>query len=248
MKTLTNFRDIGGYETQSGRKIKKNLMFRSGEISRLSKKDHQAFEKDFGIQTIFDFRGEDEKLKSPNDSFERVQTVNLDICKDSNGNSASMEDLIQGKTDPDSYMKDLYKDFIFTDSSRQGYRTFLEHVSELDSPFIFHCFAGKDRTGFGAALLLSIMGVSKSNIYHDYLLTNRLRQKANERILSEMKKNGLNSNELEMVRTMMEVKPAYLDVSFKEIEENYGNVSRFIKDGLDVPKDVVDKIKFQYTE
>lgn len=248
MKTLTNFRDIGGYETQSGRKIKKNLMFRSGEISRLSKEDHQAFEYDFGIQTIFDFRGEDEKLKSPNDSFDRVKTVDLDICKDSNGNSASMEDLIRGKTDPDTYMKSLYRDFIFTDSSRKGYRTFLEHISELETPFIFHCFAGKDRTGFGAALILSILGVSKSNIYHDYLLTNRLRQKANDRLLGEMKKTGANNEELEMVRTMMEVKPDYLDVSFNEIEENYGDIHHFIKDGLDVTKDVVDKIKWQYTE
>lgn len=248
MKTLVNFRDAGGYQTKGGKTVKKSLIYRSGQISQLSKEDHQEFENKIGIRTIYDFRGEDEREKTPNDLFTAVKTVNLDISKDSDGNSASMEDFVNGEQDADHYMEILYRDFILTNSAREGYRVFLEDIVASDDPFIFHCFAGKDRTGFGAALLHSLLDVPKTEIYHDFLLSNIQRKTANDLIIEDMRSKGLSDKQLKKIRTMMEVKTSYLDASFEEINQNFGSMENFALDGLKVAPSMLETLRYKLTE
>lgn len=247
LKTLTNFRDIGGYRTDDHKKVKKGLIYRSGEITDLSKEDHQAFEDTYGIKTIFDFRSESEIEERPNQLFEGVTTIHIDILKGLAGKSTSQEDLMNGKADADEYMTSIYREFIHTPSAREAYKEFLEDVAVLNGPFIFHCFAGKDRTGFGAALILSILGVSKLDIYHDYLLTNDLRKKANDKMMEQLVKQGMDRTQVAEFRKMMEVKAEYLDASFSEMEKEYGTLENYLIKGLGLTQETIKTIREKYT-
>ena len=249
LSSLTNFRDIGGYRGLDNKKVKSQLIYRSGEINHLTAEDHQAFQSEYHIATIFDLRSDSERKERPNETFEGVTTVPIDILKAMN-QSVGMDDFKAEATQkhPDEYMLEIYQAFITNPSAREGYKLFLETIADLDSPFIFHCFAGKDRTGFGAALILSLLGVSDLDIYHDYLLTNKLRKKANNKLVETMAREGIPKEQLEMFRTMMEVKYEYLDESFKQINEHYGTVENYVINGLGVSKETITKIQEKYLE
>ncbi|MGX6961511.1 tyrosine-protein phosphatase [Vagococcus xieshaowenii] len=249
LESLTNFRDIGGYRGLDNKKVTQHLMYRSGEINHLTKEDHQAFLEDYHIQTIFDFRSTSEREERPNELFDGVTTVAIDILKGME-QSVGMADLKEeaSQKHPDEYMLDIYRAFITEPSAREGYKEFLETVATLDTPFIFHCFAGKDRTGFGAALILALLGVSELDIYHDYLLTNKLRKKANNKLIETMAREGMPKEQLEMFRIMMEVKYEYLAESFAQIKEHFGTVEQYVLEGIGVDAATISQIRNKYLE
>ena len=249
LPTLTNFRDIGGYRGLDNKKVKKYLIYRSGEINHLSSEDHQAFQTDYHIQTIFDFRSDSEREERPNEAFDGVTTYALDILKGMT-HSVGLDDLKEEATEinPDAFMLEAYRAFVMDDEARKGYKVFLETIVELDTAFIFHCFAGKDRTGFAAALILSLLGVSELDIYHDYLLTNRLREKANNKLIETMAREGASKEQLAMFKIAMEVKLEYLAESFNKIKEHYGTVEQYVLNGLQVSPDTIAKIRAKYLE
>lgn len=232
MKTLVNFRDAGGLTTKTGQSVKTGKIFRSGEIVNLSPEDHQLFTDHYGIKTIFDFRGESEIVERPDDQFEDVEYINLDIMKDATGSNASQKDLLEPTFSADKQMTQLYRDLILIPSSQKGYQTFLEKIASDGQPFIFHCFAGKDRTGVGAALILEILGVNQEDIFTEYLLTNKLRWEANQKILDEVAKQGGSPAQLKEIEGMLSVKKEYLAEAYATMNEHYGSPVDFVKTGL----------------
>lgn len=248
MKTLVNFRDAGGYATLDGTVVKKGKIFRSGEIVQLAADDYRAFTETYGIKQIFDLRGSSELSERPDDQFEGVDYINIDIMKDSKGQSASLEDMTSGKAlSANDKMLGIYHDMILTDSAKLGYKKYLEMLGANDDPFIFHCFAGKDRTGIAAALLLGVLNVSKEDIYHDFLRTNTLRKSANDQMLAELIKKGVPENQLAEIETLMTVKKEYLDQAFEIMETQFGSLLGFVKDGLGISDNLVAKLKTLYT-
>ncbi|MGX7030717.1 tyrosine-protein phosphatase [Vagococcus zengguangii] len=249
LPTLTNFRDIGGYRGLDNKKVKQALIYRSGEINHLSPEDHQSFQDEYHIETIFDFRSDSERDERPNENFDGVTTYAIDILKGMQ-RSVSLDDLKEEATQtrPDAFMLEAYRAFVTDPSARAGYKQFIETVATLDKPFIFHCFAGKDRTGFAAALILSLLGVSELDIYHDYLLTNLMRKKANNKMIETMAREGAPKEQLEMFQIMMEVKHEYLAESFAQIKQHYGTVEQYVLEGLDVSPELIAQIRAKYLE
>lgn len=247
MKTLVNFRDAGGYQTTEGRKVKIGKIFRSGEIVDLSAGDKDKFVNQYGIKTIFDLRGASELAERPDDIFAGTEYVNLDIMKDLDGQSASLEDLTAEPTSADDHMKFIYREMLLSDSGQAGYRQFLEQVASEDSPFIFHCFAGKDRTGVAAALVLGLLEVDKADIYDDYLKTNQMRKAANDLMIAGLREKGMGEEQLKEVETMMYVKKDYLDVTYATMEEHFGGLRGYVKEALGLSDNLVKELKTLYT-
>ncbi len=247
MKTLVNFRDAGGYQTAEGHKVKTGKIYRSGEIVDLSVEDKDKFVNEYGIKTIFDLRGASELAERPDDTFAGTHYINLDIMKDLDGQSSSLEDLIAEPTSADDHMKSLYRGMILSKSGQTGYRQFLEQVASSDDPFIFHCFAGKDRTGVAAALVLDLLEVSKIDIYADYLKTNQMRKAANDLMIAGMREKGMDEAQLKEVETMMYVKKDYLDVAYETMNAEFGGLKGFVKDGLGLSDNLVKDLKTLYT-
>ncbi len=160
-----NVRDLGGLGTADGRHIKPGMLYRAGELSRLSDRDLKELE-DRSLKTIIDFRDVQERNVWPDRIPASVNNIrHIPIVA---GDILALDQL----TDENGFsvMQKLYAALA---GAQKEYREFFRIVQETDSaPLLFHCSVGKDRTGFAAFLLLNALGVHEDEILRDYLLTN----------------------------------------------------------------------------
>ncbi|MEG2937992.1 MAG: tyrosine-protein phosphatase [Vagococcus sp.] len=244
MKSLVNFRDIGNIATQDGKRVKPNLFLRSGEVVNVHHSTVDQLLNEYKLETIIDLRGEKETTERPDDTLTGVDYVNIDILKDVKGQGASFEDLLKGAGTADIGMLELYEELVLTDGARRGYQQFLELIlNKPKSPILFHCFAGKDRTGMAAAIILKSLNVSDKLIFDDYLKTNAMRKKANQLIVNDLRSKGLTEEQLNEVLVMMNVDKRYLEHSFKIIDKEFGGFEQYITEGLRMPKDFFTEMK-----
>ena len=201
----TNFRDLGGYHGHEGRQVRWRRMFRSDHLAALTDRD-KAVLTEVGLRRVFDFRGVIERQSA--------------VCAlpDATVHSLPIEPTVvawlaeqerSGKRpnahDTSRLMRETYR--AFASDNRQRYRELFLHLLESDAPSVFHCTAGKDRTGFAAALVLLALGVPHATVNEDYLLTNtHLKRQPNpESSLPEEVQTVLHRVEEDFLQAAMEV-------------------------------------------
>jgi protein-tyrosine phosphatase len=161
-----NFRDLGGYETDHGKRVRSGLVFRSDSLSFMSEEDVRHVTEVLGLRTVIDLRAGKEVEQFTHGPLESlpvtvwhmpiVDETRNDASAWANGEIVSLDDL---------YLMML---------ERFGHRfvAVLDIIAAGDTqPVVFHCAAGKDRTGLVAMLLLGILGVDPEIIAADYALT-----------------------------------------------------------------------------
>jgi protein-tyrosine phosphatase len=114
-------------------------------------------------------------------------------------------------------MCETYRDFVNHNAGTFG--RFLKHLLEQPTPQVFHCTAGKDRTGFAAALLLSALGVDRATIEHDYLLTNQLYKRDN-------RLEG--SGHPHVMKVLWQVQPEFLHAAFEAVDTQHGGMQDYL--------------------
>ena len=170
----SNFRDLGGYRTADGRTVRRGSVFRSAHLGGLTDADRLAIGR-LGVRTVVDLRGVEEAAETPH----RVEGLGCRIV------GAHIEPgvgekirgaLADGSANPFvmmGFLTDHYRDY--PRRCAPGFRTLFSTLSDDDHrPLVFHCTAGKDRTGFASALLLTLLGVPWETVMEDYLRTNDL--------------------------------------------------------------------------
>ncbi len=220
-----NFRDLGNYPVTGGQRTVPRKVFRSQTLAGLSDGDLETL-KALNLRTVIDFRGDEEVLKEPSRLPEGVRIVRLPIGV---GNSNPlMEQLMTGGVDSlqcVAFMQDINRRFA-TEFTPQ-YRAFFEILLDPESyPLVFHCTAGKDRTGFAAALLLSALGVDWDTVMDDYLLTNRY--------LKPQHLTQVPEQAAAAIRQMWGVQPSYLDAARDEIVQKYGSIDRYLQQEMHI--------------
>ena len=161
-----NFRDIGGYLNQDGRRVKKGLYFRAGRQDRMTDKDLAQL-LDLNISTQIDLRKQEEVLDQGRGPLEAMGANYINISVIPEGGSDTLNKLV-GDTGISGKRYLGYLEF----GPTSWLRLFGILAEESNLPVLLHCTAGKDRTGVSTAFLLSILGVSRDIIEADYLLTN----------------------------------------------------------------------------
>ena len=161
-----NFRDIGGYLNQDGKRVKKGLYFRTGRQDRMSDQDLSVL-SDLKISTQIDLRKPDEVLDQGKGPLEAMGANYVNIAVIPEGGSDQLSRLV-GDTGISGVRYLGYLEF----GPTSWLRLFEILANEDSLPVVLHCTAGKDRTGVSTAFLLSILGVSRDVIEADYLLTN----------------------------------------------------------------------------
>ena len=161
-----NFRDIGGYLTQDGKRVKKGLYFRAGRQDRMSDEDLSQL-SDLKISTQIDLRRPDEVLEQGKGPLESMGANYINIAVIPEGGSDQLSRLV-GDTAISGRRYLGYLEF----GPTSWLRLFGILSDEDNLPVVLHCTAGKDRTGVSTAFLLSVLGVSRDVIEADYLLTN----------------------------------------------------------------------------
>ena len=161
-----NFRDIGGYLNQDGKKVKKGLYFRAGRQDRMTDKDLAQL-SDLNIATQIDLRKQEEVLDQGRGPLEAMGANYINIAVIPEGGSDKLNKLV-GDTGISGKRYLGYLEF----GPTSWLRLFGILAEQENLPVLLHCTAGKDRTGVSTAFLLSILGVSRDIIEADYLLTN----------------------------------------------------------------------------
>ena len=126
-----------------------------------------------------------------------------------------------GAADVTAHMQETYRGFVRHNTPR--FAEFFAHLLRSAEPTVFHCTAGKDRTGFAAALLLKAVGVSDEEVMRDYLLTNERLQ------LPEGSRMGLTREAMEV---LWRVQPAFLQAALDEVQVRYGSLEGYFREGL----------------
>jgi protein-tyrosine phosphatase len=230
LKGLYNLRDLGGYPLKGGRQVKWGLLYRGGDFDGLSPEDRELLEKR-NIKTIVDFRDKEEQTLAPDGAIGTVTSIRwLPI------DAGSILDMtrISTNSEGEAVMEKLYR--ILAEYARSQYGEFFALLSNsANPPLLFHCSAGKDRTGLAAALVLSALGAGRETIIADYLLS--------EECLKGKYQTWIASNPGQ--EPLMSVRRSYLEAAFDTIDRIYGGMDRYLRDELGADPELLREM---YTE
>jgi len=240
LQGAANFRDLGGYTTTDGHHIKWGEIYRSADMSKLTD-DDLAILKDRKITYDVDLRGTQESAQAPDRINPGTDYILLPAGSDNIDWAKSIAKLKGNQAD--SLMEAYYSN---TDPLAQRYKPFFDKLLNLpaNNSLVFHCTAGKDRTGIGAALLLYALGVPYDLIVKDYLASNYYRRADNAKLTAQLVQYM--HVDQEVANSMAGVKKEYLDATFEAIKKKYGSVDNYLKTeiGLDNQKSKLLKAKF----
>ncbi len=245
-----NFRDLGGYATADGHTVRWNVLYRSDALHKLTEADlHQLSVLE--LDRLIDFRAAHEVEHEPDrlPLASTVRAVAIPILDSSTKYFYDARDDLAKhlrNIDAQAYMVQINVELAtrFTPE----FKLFLHDVLAANGrPLLFHCAAGKDRTGFAAAILLRILGVPQSTVMEDYLLTNAyfLRSLRWSLILARLLKG---KKFADVLQGFMEARTEYLIAAFDELEREHGSFENYVRNGLGLTEQDIERLKNIYLE
>ncbi len=240
---VPNLRDLGGYVTKNGDVVARGIAYRSNEFYAMDAEDLVKLQA-LQLKTDYDLRTSAEIDAQPDKIPPEIRYVRLNVM--------AGEDLI---TPPDqintlfqnpklatqkwggakgveaSFVR-LYRDFVLLPSAQKSYRIlFLSLSDAANLPGVFHCTNGKDRTGWGAAALLTFLGVPKDQVFSDYLRSNDYLLPMHQKEIDAFIAGGGDPG---IPAALFGVKQQYLEASFNAMYKRYGTIERYFSEGLKI--------------
>ncbi|NMO00721.1 tyrosine-protein phosphatase [Gordonia sp. TBRC 11910] len=257
LPVLTNFRDLGGWSAGDGATVRSRLLFRSKGLTGLDADDRAVLDG-LRLSRVYDFRSVDEVTESADPELAGVRNVHLDVLADSPRSiAANMGDkladpahaaeLTEQLAKPEVHQSicEIYRGLVSFDSARRSFGGFFTGLLDDPAPALFHCTAGKDRTGWAAAAFLSLMGVSRDDVYAEYLLTNDQLLVGLTPLFERFAAAG---GDPEVLKPVFGVVPGYLDAAFAELDTEFGSVAGYFADGLGIDADAQQALREKYLD
>lgn len=234
---IHNLRDYGGYQGADGAKVRKGLLYRSGQHRDASETDLELVQS-LDIRTIVDFRGESERTSFP---CSRHPEFAADVIA-FDGETASSPPHEGGsdKTDMTAEkgrqrMLAVYTRMPVNPAMIDMFSRYFNALEARDGANLIHCFAGKDRTGVGASLLLHVLGVHYDDIVAEFMLTN---DAPTQHILENQSLPRMKAHygeiEPQAIRNLMGVREEYIGTYWKEVTRDHGSVDNYLAQTLGV--------------
>lgn len=261
-----NLRDLGGYSTKDGKVVSWGKLYRSDHLTKLTEDDIDVLEK-IGIKTVVDLRSDHERSVYPNKEIGSVkwilkcnpeshfaelagQAINLE-----DENQRLVDDLEKGVIDS-AVVNDLglvskqsYEKFVEDKKSQEAFGEMLKWLANPESiASIHHCRGGKDRTGYGSMLILSLLGVDEKEIIQDYMITKAVREERNQIKLAQYKKLTTNQNYLDYLMSLIDTREDYLMAAMEKINLEYGGVKEYALKYLGLTEEEIENMKKIYLE
>ena len=242
LEGIFNLRDIGGYETADGHTVKTGCLFRSDELHTLTDADLAVVAR-LGIRVLFDLRNQAERDLRPNPSFGDVVVHERQApSRDSSG--MTLEEKLAAGEAPEQADDDEFGGvyvILLTYLAAE-----LRHIVELaanaaEEPLLFHCVAGKDRTGITAAILLGLLGVPDDTILDDYELTTQLwTPRRMEQLAGLIAEHDLDTDNL---YRMVSARRPVLAKALSHIHTEYGGFDNYATQALGVDPSVITRLR-----
>jgi protein-tyrosine phosphatase len=237
MQHIQNLRDLGGLVAADGMVIAPHRLYRSGNPALGTPADFARLDA-MHLDDVVDFRAVSEKTSAEAVFGERFPW-RADPVLAGDLSPGAIVPMLKRSTPAQmkQFMVDLYRQF--PGQYQAQFARFLK-LAEADRTLLYHCTAGKDRTGFATVLLLSALGVDRATIVANYLESNRENAGFNALALGQLKQIGVGAD---VARPLLEVDPDYIGAAIEVIDTRYGGMQRYLRDVLHVD---VDKIRRNY--
>ncbi|WFL77315.1 tyrosine-protein phosphatase [Altererythrobacter arenosus] len=246
---IHNFRDYGGYTVSGGGRIRRGLLFRSGQHVAATDEDLAAISS-LDIRTVIDLRGASERTNNPCRRGPAFEAHVIAYEGETTSSPPHMD------VDPETSTAEFARRrmvAVYTRMPRnpamiEMFGRYLRALDQRDGASLVHCFAGKDRTGVAAMLLLHVLGASRDDQMEEFLLTNHaptlgvLRAQSVPGIEARL---GRQLDE-ESIRALLEVHEDYLSTYVAEIEKDHGSVDSFVENALGVDEPMKERLRDRF--
>ncbi|WP_329386362.1 tyrosine-protein phosphatase [Streptomyces sp. NBC_01351] len=252
--TVANLRDLGGTPLTGGRTVRPGLVLRSGQLDRLDLDADPAVAA-LGLTTVIDFRSDAERASYPDRVPAGARMLVGDVLADKMNSgkmpaAAQLKDLLSdpvvaeerlGGGKAQALFGDVYRSFVSSGSAQSSYRMLLTEVADPQAgPLLFHCTAGKDRTGWGATIILSLLGADDETLMAEYLSVNPAVKQAFAPMIEGFTAAG---GDPDIALALIGVFPSYLEAALDEVETRYGSMEKYVREGLGISDETVEALR-----
>ncbi|SDZ09733.1 protein-tyrosine phosphatase [Micromonospora pattaloongensis] len=237
-----NSRDLGGLTGAGGRPVRSGMLIRSDAPGRLGDADVGVL-AELGVTCVVDLRDASEiSVAAPDRLAGQPRVVHLPVSEREHPVFIYLSAVLAGhdlgayaalaREGTPAAMAEIYRWFVTGAPARAGFGRAVRLAADpANLPLLFHCSAGKDRTGWLTVILLTALGVDDAAIRADYLRSNQLGAGTREAILRAMRRRHPELDE-DAVRPVLEVREEYLDAAYAEVARVYGSFDGYLRDGL----------------
>lgn len=261
LEKLYNTRDLGGFVTKDGRKIRPHRLIRSGDLYDASEKDIQTLVNVYGLRTVIDFRTAQERAQRPDPEIKGVQNIWHPIFEESHAGitrekegekdflEGFMQDALSGHVSPEDRMNDMYLQMVSSDYVRVQYRTFISLLlDQTQGAVLWHCSAGKDRVGMGTSLILYALGVDMETIFDDYLMVNEFTRDGVAAQLKALAGRGATAAQMDGLKVLLAVKRRYIETVYDYLEKRYGSLDQSLEQAFGMTPEKRKKLQEMYLD
>ncbi|GHB21422.1 MULTISPECIES: tyrosine-protein phosphatase [Streptomyces] len=248
--TVVNLRDLGGIALGRGRRLRQGILLRSGQLSGYDP-EHDTGVAALGIRTVVDLRTADERTWAPDRLPTGARLFVADVLGDNPGVSPARLRALLG--DPDGATAALgggraeelfaqtYRKMVLAPGAAAAFRALMETVADPRArPLLFHCATGKGRTGWATALLLLVAGAPRDVVRAEFLAVNRAVRAALEPLVRRFLDEG---GDPDIASAVVDARPRYLEAALDAMDERWGGLDGYLRDGLRLPPAVVERLR-----
>jgi len=249
-----NLRELGGIRVRDGRAVKRGCFYRSGALCSLNSDELRQLEQ-LGIREVLDLRSDREALEMPDPILAGVRRVRISAMIDLAGDDvdyspAVMEENARGEhgsaEEMNHTMNLFYESMLF---GNPAWTELFRCLEDGDVPLLFHCTAGKDRTGTAAALILLALGADEETIFADYMQTNEYRAVQIRDFMQEHAEIlGMRPDLQEVFLAWEGVRRGSLEASLSAILARYGSYEDYLSGEFALCRDDLERLKDRYLE
>lgn len=245
-----NFRELGGYINKDGKRVKPGVFYRSARLSTIQSASDIARFNALGVRKIFDFRSDMERADAPDPAFSGAVNIAAsaivgDLANGGNFDVASLLSNEKSLRKLLSYLDEAYAKMPF---NNEAYRQLFAAIVAQETPVLFHCTAGKDRTGCAAALILLALEVPRNIIMADYLATNECSTQSIAQFakLLEQKMQVERGVALSLAPLFAGVRKESLEAFFAAIDAQYPQIEDYFEQQLFITPKQLAQIRENY--
>lgn len=228
-----NLRDMGGYLTEDGQRVRWGVLYRSSQLSDISATDRSKLEG-LGIRTVCDLRNARERELRADPTLNGWQ-----FDQRCNTATSEMKMPTDQKIDWEKMFTGFYR--VMAKQYVPQYRALFDDLKQQKTPLLLHCTAGKDRTGVGSALILLALGVPQATVIADYQLTEKFEPANPSAIMGD-------HPELANIPALKAANPAYLQAALDGIAQEYGSLDNYFANALGVTAQDRQQLRAQLLE
>lgn len=257
LEGVANARQLGGYISADGKKVKENLLLRTGKLTDATQADLAKLTDTYHVTKIIDFRTSFEKEEAPDPEVAGAENLWISILEEE-GDTSNLAATVSSSADPVQMLIDyaksgkvetMYTDIVVNEHSQAGYTQFFDELlNQEDGAILWHCTGGKDRAGLATVLLLSALGVEEDTIMADFELSNVAYQDNIAYMVQMAEEKGCTEDEVAGVKNLSGVNAEYMQNALDLIDDEYGSMQEYLNNQLDVSEEDIAALQAKYLE